>query len=248
MRICSAFTASVAALFLAPAVHVGTTSYDMQRILNEPHPFANEVPPTPPTVITLNSFGASSYSTPGSVQNSAAFGQIPGAAAWNSAQNYNTSTAVVRKQPGQLSQARPQSGDPSFLTMGVGYFDINDDQGAVEARVEWRGSKLFWHFHPLIGAMGNGDGSLYGYVGTAIDMFFGKRIVVTPSFAVGAYTDGKGKDLGHVIEFRSGIELAWRFDNRMRLGLSFYHLSNAGISDNNPGTEVLSLGLSIPLD
>ncbi|NKB19827.1 MAG: hypothetical protein GKS01_04700 [Alphaproteobacteria bacterium] len=71
---------------------------------------------------------------------------------------------------------------------------------------------------------------------------------MTPSFAVGAYDDSKGKDLGHTIEFRSGVELAWRFDNQMRLGLTLYHLSNAGIGDRNPGTEVLSLGLSVPLD
>jgi len=240
-RIGSAFTVPVAVLVLATAANAGTTSYDMQRLLNEPHPFANQVPPQPPTVITLNASGASSYSIPGSVQNT-------GAAAWNSTQNYKTATTVARKPPVQLSQIRPRSNDPSFLTMGAGYYDINDDQGAVEVRDEWRGSKLFWHIHPLIGAMGTGDGALYGYVGAAIDMFFGKRIVVTPSFAVGAYTDGKGKDLGHTIEFRSGVELAWRFENQMRLGLMLYHLSNASIGDSNPGTEVLSLGLSIPLD
>ena len=49
------------------------------------------------------------------------------------------------------------------------------------------------------------------------------------------------------MEFRSSLELAYRFDNRARLGLSFYHLSNASLDDNNPGTEVFSLNYSIPL-
>ena len=34
--------------------------------------------------------------------------------------------------------------------------------------------------------------------------------------------------MGHVVEFRSAVELAYRFSNRARLGLEFYHLSNAG--------------------
>ena len=247
-RIRSAFIVPVAALVLATAANAGTTSYDMRRILIEPHPFASEVPPLPPTIITLNSFGASSYSTPGVAQYTGLLGQKFGASTSSGINNSNSSTVAARKQPTQLSQSLPRSNDPSFLTMGAGYYDINDNQGAVEVRAEWRGKKLFWHIHPLIGAMGTGDGALYGYVGAAVDMFFGKRVVVTPSFAVGAYTDGHGKDLGHTIEFRSAVELAWRFDNQMRLGLTLYHLSNASIGDSNPGTEVLSLGLSIPLD
>ncbi len=35
--------------------------------------------------------------------------------------------------------------------------------------------------------------------------------------------------MGHVVEFRSAVELAYRFSNRARLGLEFYHLSNAEI-------------------
>ena len=58
---------------------------------------------------------------------------------------------------------------------------------------------------------------------------------------------GDGRDLGHELEFRSSIELSYRFDDRTRLGLSFYHLSNANIGDFNPGTEVLSIVYSIPL-
>ena len=69
-----------------------------------------------------------------------------------------------------------------------------------------------------------------------------------PSFAAGLYEDGDGKDLGHTVEFRSAIDLAYRFDNRSRLGLSFYHLSNAHLADSNQGTEVLSLIYSVPLD
>ena len=50
------------------------------------------------------------------------------------------------------------------------------------------------------------------------------------------------------MEFRSTIELGYRFDDRSRLSLAFGHLSNAGIGDSNPGTEVLTLYYHLPID
>ncbi len=137
--------------------------------------------------------------------------------------------------------------DPHFLTLSAGYYDINDDEDAAEFRAEFRARNKLWIFKPFGGLMGTSDKAFYGYAGLLVDVYFGRRIVVTPSLAAGLYEDGDGKDLGHIVEFRSSIELAYRFDNRSRLGLSFYHLSNAGLDDNNPGTEVLSLNYSIPL-
>lgn len=155
-------------------------------------------------------------------------------------------------QRGRLAQAyQPPASpvrDPSFLTIGIGYYDINDNEDAVEFRVEWRGQKFFWALRPLAGIMGTSDSSIYAYGGIAMDVYFGSRIVMTPSFAAGLFDDGSGKDLGSAIEFRSGLELAYRLDNRTRLGLMFYHISNASLETNNPGTEILSVGYSIPLN
>ena len=71
--------------------------------------------------------------------------------------------------------------------------------------------------------------------------------MLTPSLAPGLYREGGGKDLGHVIEFRSSVKLAYRFDNRARLGLDLYHLSNAGLANRNPGANALMLTYSMPL-
>ena len=152
---------------------------------------------------------------------------------------------------GVAALVRPAAADePAFLALSAGWFDINDDQGAAEFRLELRAPERWklWIFTPMAGVMATTDGATYAYGGLGIDIFFGKRIVLTPSFAVGAYSEGDGKDLGHVVEFRSAIELAYRFDDRSRLGLSFYHLSNASLDDDNPGTEVLSLTYALPLD
>lgn len=148
----------------------------------------------------------------------------------------------------QPRQAAAQ--DPSFLTLSLGYFDVvRDDDAAIAAGVEWMSSRrMLWVLQPMVGAMATSESGLYGYAGVGTDIFFGRRWVLTPSIAAGAYDKGAGKDLGHTLEFRSSLSLAYRFDNRSRLGLRFYHMSNAGISDRNPGVEVLDLIYSIPLN
>lgn len=138
--------------------------------------------------------------------------------------------------------------DPDFLTVAVGAYDlVQDNNQAAEFRAEYRSDKKIWIFKPFVGAMGTTDSAFYGYGGILVDLFFGRRWVLTPSFAAGYYEKGNGLDLGHELEFRSSIELSYRFDNRTRLGVSFYHLSNASIGSDNPGTEVLSIVYSIPL-
>ena len=138
--------------------------------------------------------------------------------------------------------------DPPFVALGVGFFDINDNEEAVEFRIEYRSAERLWIVKPFGGVMVSSDAAFYGYGGILLDVFFGRRWVLTPSFAAGLYEDGSGKVLGHAVEFRSALEIAYRFDDRARIGLSFYHISNASLADNNPGTEVLTLVYSIPLD
>ncbi len=141
--------------------------------------------------------------------------------------------------------------DPAFIKLGAG--DIGsccadrDQAGAFS--IEYRaGPDLeLLHIRPSLGVLGTTDASIYGWFGLSGDIFFGRRIVLNLGSAVGFYLDGEGQDLGHVLEFRSGAELAWRFDNRARLGVGITHLSNANIGDNNPGTETVMLVYSHPL-
>ena len=98
----------------------------------------------------------------------------------------------------------------------------------------------------MTGIMASIDGSVHAYAGVAVDLFFGRRYVLTPSFAPGLYLQGDGKDLGHVVEFRSSLKFAYRFDNRSRLGLDLFHLSNAGLDERNPGANQLMLTYSVP--
>lgn len=139
--------------------------------------------------------------------------------------------------------------DPDFLTIGAGLFDFNrqKDQGA-EFRIDYRSDFKLWYFKPFLTAAGVSNGMTFIGAGILLDIYFGRRFVVTPSFAP---TWWRGKtddlDLGHGLEFRSQIEFAYRFDDRSRLGIAISHSSNASIADQNPGTETLLVNYSYPL-
>ena len=142
--------------------------------------------------------------------------------------------------------APARADDPDFLSFSLGGYDINDDEDAVEARLEYRSDIHLWIFKPFSGVMLTSESAAYGYGGILLDLYFGRRLVATPSFAAGLYHNGAGKDLGHSVEFRSQIELAHRLNNRARLAVSFSHISNAGLDDRNPGTEELVLTYAVP--
>ena len=138
--------------------------------------------------------------------------------------------------------------DPDFITFHIGSYDVNDDRTAGQFNLEYRSDRDEWYVKPFAGVMATTDAAAYVYGGFLLDVYLGRRIVFTPNVAVGLYSNGDGKDLGNTVEFRAGLELAYRLDNRARLGMAFHHISNASLSDNNPGTETLTLSFSLPLD
>ena len=141
--------------------------------------------------------------------------------------------------------------DPAFLSFGGGYYDWNRqrDEGA-EFRVEYRHDKKYLGFiKPFAAASLTTTGSAFIGAGILTDIYLGRRFVVTPSIAPHYYMSGNSVlDLGHAIEFRSQLELAYRMDDRSRIGLAISHYSNNGYGDRNPGTETVTLYYSIPID
>ena len=144
---------------------------------------------------------------------------------------------------------QPREPEPAFLVGNGGVFDIINEDTTPQVGVEYIFSEenKLWVFTPMVGGFVTGDEAVYVYGGIRLDLFFGRRIVLTPNFAVGLFEEGNGRALGQPLEFRSGLELAYRFDNRSRLGLAFHHLSNAGLSERNPGVETLVLRYSFPM-
>jgi hypothetical protein len=159
-----------------------------------------------------------------------------------------TAAAIVLGLVVASAARAAEDGEPDFLTFGVGYFDVFKDQNAVIGNLEYRSNKSLWMLKPHVGVFGTTDGSAYVYAGVRVDLFLGRRFVVSPNFSPGLYHAGGGKDLGFEVEFRSGLELGYRFDDRSRLTAAMHHLSNASLGDRNPGTETVTLYYSLPLD
>jgi lipid A 3-O-deacylase len=133
--------------------------------------------------------------------------------------------------------------DPDWV-VSVGGYDIIDGEASAELGIERRFGRRIHEIIPVVGLTVNGDGGFYVAGGARYDRRLGDRWVFSPHFAVTLLEPGDGRDIGSTVEFRSGLELAYRLEDRRRIGLSFYHLSNAGIDETNPGSESLVLTFS----
>ncbi len=155
---------------------------------------------------------------------------------------------------GSLSPAYAGEDDSALISFGVGYFDalraIKDDDAddAADFRLEYRHDEKLWIFKPWAGVEATSEGGIWGGAGILVDIYFGKNVVLTPNFGVGFFEEGSGLDLDSALEFRSQIELAYRFEDRSRIGLAVSHISNAGIGDSNPGTEIATIYYHLPLE
>ena len=136
--------------------------------------------------------------------------------------------------------------NPYFLAVGGGVFDFNRPSYVGQARLELRFADRFWLFKPMLGVLVTTDKAVYGYGGLRIDLYIDNRWVVTPNAALGAYYRGDGINLGSTLEFKTGAELDYRFDDHSRLGVALDHISNAGITRQNPGSNTVLLYYSHP--
>jgi lipid A 3-O-deacylase len=84
------------------------------------------------------------------------------------------------------------------------------------------------------------------YAGLCLDFFLSKSVVVTPSFSLGCYFDPSGDpQLGSPLEFRSNIEMAALSPRGDRIGVQYFHISNGGIGNSNPGADSVALFYAI---
>lgn len=152
------------------------------------------------------------------------------------------------------SPVRAQNSLPTDTTPLVGFsagkFDVMDSvhqDSAGDFRFEYRfGTPLFYVIKPFVGVEATTDGSAGVLAGLVADWVLADHWIINPSFAAVGWAHGAGKDMGSALEFRSQLEAGYRFDNAWRLTGAFSHMSNADISNDNPGAETVSLYLHVP--
>lgn len=136
--------------------------------------------------------------------------------------------------------------------VSVGVFNVlnaeSSTEGGLEARLRplWEGGTArrpdaAWILRPAVGGMVTSEGAVYGYAGFRLEIPLAERWALVPQTAAGVYDHGDEKDLGGSVQFRSGLELSYALGRENRLGVVFYHLSNAGLDEPNPGAESLVL-------
>ena len=126
--------------------------------------------------------------------------------------------------------------------MYIGMFDFSDDgKRSAFIGLEHRDQNLnkdnfLGNISPITGIFLTKDSAVYIYTGIKAQYELG-TIDFTPSFTPGLYRKGNGKDLGHVIEFKTELQLSLDLSNSSRIGFSYNHLSNASLGDKNPGAN-----------
>tara|TARA_B100001173_G_scaffold203597_1_gene175616 strand:- start:214 stop:714 length:501 start_codon:yes stop_codon:yes gene_type:complete len=127
----------------------------------------------------------------------------------------------------------------SFYT---GMFDFSDDGkksslfGIEHINEDLYRESFLGTLHPVTGAFITADNAGYIYTGFQIPNRSG-ALTVTPSFTPGLYSQGDGKDLGHVIEFKTEIQISYELSDNSEIGISYNHISNASLGDKNPGAN-----------
>ena len=143
--------------------------------------------------------------------------------------------------PAYSEEQKKNSNDHEF-NFYTGMFDFSDDGqkaglfGMQHQNENLTRNSFLGTLSPVTGFMITENNAGYVYTGVQAQYNIGK-LNITPSFTPGLYGEGDGKDLGHVLEFKSELQLSLDLFSNSELGFSYNHISNASLGDKNPGAN-----------
>ena len=141
-----------------------------------------------------------------------------------------------------IAEEKKLNNQNTELSFYSGMFDFSDDGkkstliGFEHQNENLNRDTLLGNLSPITGALITADNAGYFYTGVEAQYKIGS-INFTPSFTPGLYHEGDGKDLGHVIEFKSELQFSLDLSGDSQLGFSYNHISNASLGDKNPGAN-----------
>ena len=124
----------------------------------------------------------------------------------------------------------------------TGMFDFSDDGkkstllGFQHQNENLNRDTFLGNLSPITGALITADSAAYVYTGIEAQYKIGS-LNFNPSFAPGLYHEGDGKDLGHLLEFKSELQISLDLSQSSQFGFSYNHLSNASLGSKNPGAN-----------
>ena len=234
------------------ALQAGTRAYDINVLLNEPHPFSGQAsdpyfPAAPSVAVPVRNiraparipgFATPSRATSRSAAQKSVADRMPAATASNKAL-----AGLPRESKGLISEVRV-----GFLVHDIGPFSRNEEDGfngnfeVLFTSPSWL--KKIWAPRPHIGLSVNSAGDTsQAYVGLTWEWRFWRNWFIDFSLG-GAIHDGKKtttridrKELGCRVLFRESFELGYIFKERHSITGFLDHISNANICDANEGLE-----------
>jgi len=141
-----------------------------------------------------------------------------------------------------LSEEKNKMNSNHQYNFFIGNFDFSDDKqsatlyGFQHQNESLEKNTFFGSVSPITGGFITENSAVYIYSGVEWNFKMGP-IEFTPSFAPGLYHQGDGKDLGHVLEFKTEVQLSYSSSRDTSFGASYNHVSNASLGDKNPGAN-----------
>ena len=141
-----------------------------------------------------------------------------------------------------LAEEKDINDQDNELNFYTGIFDFSDDGkrstlfGVQHQNENLNRDTFIGNLSPITGFLFTADNAGYIYTGVQAQYQIGS-LNFTPSFTPGLYHEGNGKDLGHVIEFKSELQISLDLSKTSQLGFSYNHLSNASLGEKNPGAN-----------
>ena len=141
-----------------------------------------------------------------------------------------------------LAEDTKVSNDNTKFNIYSGMFDFSDIGkrsaliGFQHQNTDLNRDTFLGNLSPITGFMFTADSAAYLYTGVQAQYSLGALNII-PSFTPGLYNKGDGKDLGHLLEFKSEVQISLDLFQNTQLGLSYNHLSNASLGDKNPGAN-----------
>ena len=125
----------------------------------------------------------------------------------------------------------------------TGMYDFSDDGfrsnmfGVEHINENLYRDSFIGELNPITGIMVNTDYAIYVYTGFKTTYKLGS-LNFSPSFAPGLYGEGDdSKDLGHVINFKTELQISGKISSNTEIGFSYNHISNANLGEINPGVN-----------
>ena len=128
------------------------------------------------------------------------------------------------------------------ITIFGGTYDYDDDNTSnlfgLNYHLEDNNFNLFdiLNINPVIGVFVTGKSASMLYSGFETNIGQDK-LYLNLSSSAGLYNNGDGEDLGNMLQFKSEVNVFFKISKSSEVGFGSHHISNAGLSSVNPGTN-----------